>query len=194
VIFPRALHGWAPYAWWYGGHSYWWPPMEGVGDDPYYNRDERRADDSSPSAIPPTVPPDTSSASLDQAKALNELEGTPAYRQALADLKLAQSEFDTASRKALEKLKDNKDYQELIRRRDHAEDRVEAVQAGARIPNPEAVTPAAQRKLEVSAKITRMEQDAIAADPTARAAQAKVVEANDRVTAMRQQTRGSAVR
>jgi hypothetical protein len=197
-VYPRALYGWAPYTWWYSGNSYWWPPVEGYGnpyDDDNVNR--RRSDEGTASSLPPEpppAPPDTSAPTLDQAKAINELEASPDYRLALADLKLAQSDFDSARQRVLDKLKENEEYQALIKQRDHAAEHVEAAQASARIPNPEAVTPAAQHKLDINAKITRMEQSAIDADPDARAAQERLVKAKARVTAMRQGAKVGAVR
>jgi hypothetical protein len=52
------------------------------------------------------------------------------------------------------------------------------------------VTPAAQTKLDISAKITRMEQDAINADPEAKSAKDKLVALNEQLTAAR---KGAAV-
>jgi hypothetical protein len=185
LILPGSLYGWAPYSWWYSGNSYW----DGYDGSSYSDRDTGSSD-----YVPPAVPPDTATPTDEQAKALNQLEGMPEYRRALTELKQAQADYDAASAAVLDKVKEQADYQALAKERDRAEDRVEALQAGARIPSPERVTPAAQRKLEVSAKITRMEQQAINADPQARAAKAKLQEASDRVTAMRQQARDSAAR
>jgi hypothetical protein len=186
-ILPGSLYGWAPYSWWYNGNSYWWPPTDGGYEGGSYS-------DRDSNYVPPAVPPDTATPTDEQAKALNQLEGMPEYRHALTELKQAQADYDAASARVLDKVKENADYQALVKERDRAEDRVEALQAGARIPSPEQVTPAAQRKLEVSAKITRMEQQAINADPQARSAKAKLQEATDRVTAMRQQARDGAAR
>jgi hypothetical protein len=92
----------------------------------------------------------------------------------------------------LAKVRKDPEYQRVVAERDRAEDHVEAVQAGAKIPpNPERVTPAAQHKLNVSSKITKMEQDAIAADAEASAAKAKMVEANARLSALRKQAEAS---
>ena len=74
-----------------------------------------------------------------------------------------------------------------MKERDELQDEVEAVQASAKIPSPQTVTPAAQKKLDINSRITRMEQDAIAADPQASAAKAKVVELNEKLTALRKQ-------
>ncbi|MDB5320325.1 MAG: hypothetical protein JWN40_1956 [Phycisphaerales bacterium] len=118
----------------------------------------------------------------------------PEYRRALAELQQAQTELDAISTRVLDKLKTgDADYQALLNERDRAEDRVEAVQAAARVPSPEAVTTAAQKKLDLKSRITKKEQAAIAADPEARAAKARVTEANERVTAMRQQARGAGI-
>jgi hypothetical protein len=103
----------------------------------------------------------------------------------MAEMKKAQAAYDSASQRALEKLKSDPNYQELVRQRDHLGDKVEAVQASAKIPSPEQVTPAAQQKLDVSSRVTRMEQDAISADPTAKAAKDRMVELNEKLTAMR---------
>jgi hypothetical protein len=92
--------------------------------------------------------------------------------------------------RVLARLREDPEYRRLVAQRDQAEERVEAVQAGARTPaatNTERVIPAAQQKLQVSSKVTKMEQDAIAADPQASAARAKMVEANERLAAMRKQ-------
>ena len=115
----------------------------------------------------------------------------PEYRQLMADLKKAQNEYEAASQRALEKVKSNPEYQALVKQRDQAQDTVEAVQASAKIPNPDRVTPAAEKKLDLSTKITRMEQDAIAADPQASAAKARMVDLNERLTAMRKQAQGA---
>jgi hypothetical protein len=184
-ILPGSLYGWAPYSWWYNGNSYW----DGYDGSSYSDRDTGSSD-----YVPPAVPPDTAIPTDEQAKALNQLEGMPDYRRALTEVKQAQADYDAASARVLDKVKEKADYQALVKERDRAEDRVEALQAGARIPSPERVTPVAQRKLEVSAKITRMEQQAINADPQARSAKAKLQEATDRVTAMRQQARDGAAR
>lgn len=197
-VYPRALYGWAPYSWWFSGNSYWWPPMDDYGNPYDYDNPNRHpSDEGAASSIPPeppVTPPDTSAPTEDQAKALNELEASPGYRLALADLKLAQSDFDAARQRVLDKLKDDPEYRALIDERDHAEKHVEAAQASARILNPEAVTPAAQRKLDLNAKITRMEQAALDADPDARAAQVRLVKTKARVTAMRQGAKTGAVR
>jgi hypothetical protein len=172
--------------------------MDDYGN-PYHddNQHRRPSDEGAASSLPPeppVTPPDTSAPTQEQAKALNELEASPEYRLALADLKLAQSDFDSARRRVLDKLKENEDYQALVKERDHAEEHVGAAQASARIPNPQAVTPAAQRKLVVNAKITRMEQAALDADPDARSSQERLVKAKARVTAMQQSARSGAVR
>jgi len=69
-----------------------------------------------------------------------------------------------------------------------------AVQASAKVPPVEQVTPAAEKKLDVSAKITRMEQEAIAADPQASAAKARMVELNEMLTGMRKQAQTGGAR
>jgi hypothetical protein len=182
----RFVSGWAPYTWWFSGNSYWWP-----GDSLNYGNDESgEAAAASPSVTPtaPTVPGTaTPSSPADQAAAQNGLEAMPNYRQAVAELAKAQAAYDSASVKALEELKKNPDYQALVRQRDHAEDKVEAVQAGARVPSPAQVTPAAQKKLDVSSKITRMEQDAINANPQAAAAKARLIDINAQLTTLRKQ-------
>jgi hypothetical protein len=197
-IYPRAMYGWAPYSWWFSGNSYWWPPMEDYGNPyDYDNQNRRPYDEGTASTLPPetpATPPDTSPPTLEQAKALNQLEASPDYRLALADLKLAQHDYDSARDRVLEKLKKNPEYQALVEKRDHAAEHVEAVQAAARIPNPESVTPAAQRKLDINAKVTRMEQAALDADPSAHAAEETLVKAKARVAAMRQGVRSDAAR
>jgi hypothetical protein len=109
----------------------------------------------------------------------------------VAELKKAQNAYESASARALEKVKSDPQYQTLVKQRDQAADQVEAVQAGAKIPSPERATPAAEKKLDLSTKITRMEQDAIAADPQASAAKARMVDLNERLTAMRKQAQAA---
>jgi hypothetical protein len=116
----------------------------------------------------------------------------PAYNQAMVEFKAAQAAYDDAVARVMDRLRRDPEYQRLVAQRDHAENRVEAVQAGARIaPNPDRVLPAAQQKLQVSSKVTKMEQDAIAADPQASAAKAKLVEANEKLAALRKQAGGA---
>jgi hypothetical protein len=172
--------------------------MEDYGNPyDYDNQNRRPSDEGVTSSLPPetpAAPPDTSAPTLDQAKALNELEASPDYRLALADLKLAQSDYESARARVLDKLKENEKYQSLVKERDRAAEHVEAAQAAARIPDPQAVTPSAQWKLDINAKITRMEQAALDADPDAHAAQEKLVKAKARVAAMRQEVKNNAAR
>ena len=74
-----------------------------------------------------------------------------------------------------------------VQQRDQAEKKVEAVQASAKIPSAEQVTPAAQKKLDIKSHITRMEQDAINNDPAAAAAKSRIVDLNAQVQTMRKQ-------
>jgi len=176
------LNNWGPYSWWYNGNSYWWPPY-----DPDYGA--ARADETAttPTPTPPTAPTAPPPPLPTQAKAINQLEGLPAYRQAMAELTKAQAAYDAASTKVLEKLKTNPDYQQLIKTRDQAEENVEAVQASAKIPSSEEVTSAAQRKLDIKAKITRMEQDALMADTATAAAKSRLIDANAQVQTYKKQ-------
>lgn len=185
TVFVTPLQTWAPYTWWYSGNSYWWPPMDDYGD--------YRADDATTPADNQT-PVERPSPAVDQAKAANELEGTPGYARLAAEVRKVQSAYDTASARVLEKLKGDPEYQALVKERDRAEERVEAVQAGARVPSPEKVTPAAQRKLEISARITRMEQNALAADPQASRAKARLVELTEELKAARRQAEQAGTR
>jgi hypothetical protein len=183
-IVPQT-YGWAPYTWWFNGTNNWFPTAwdDGYdGNDNYVERDEDRYDRVAPTT--PTVP----TPAQDQAQSTNALQGMPAYSQALVEFKAAQQTYEDASARVLAKLRKDPEYRRLLAQRDRAEDRVEAVQAGAKIPpSVEQVTPAARHKLEVSSKVTKMEQDAIAADPEAAAAKAKMVEANARLSALRKQ-------
>lgn len=187
-IGSRWLNNWGPYAWWSSGTSYWWPPMDGS----YDRRNDGYYPDSTASSGTRTPAADLPTPTQVQAQSVNQLEGIPEYRQLVAELKKAQNEYEAASRRAVEKVKSTQEYQALLKQRDQAENQVEAVQAGAKIPpSAERVTPAAERKLNVSSKITRMEQDAIAADPQASAAKAHMVDLNERLTAMRKQAQAN---
>ncbi len=177
--------GYMPYSWWYKGDSYWSQPYESYPD----NNQQADNGSSTPAAPAQNVPTPgrAPTPAQDQAKATNQLEGSPSYRQAVAQLAKVQAAYDAASAKALEKLKKNPEYQALIQHRDHAQDKVEAVQASAKIPSPEQVTPIAQKKLDLNSKITRMEQDAIQSDPDAAAAKSKVVDLNAQVQTLKKQ-------
>jgi len=196
---PTSVYGWAPYTFW-SGSSYWGPPLGGYGEGWYRDDDGggASADDYTPPSnnTPPVAPPaDTTTPTQEQARALNALEANPDYRAALADLKKAEAEYASASASVIAKLKkESPEYRALVKERDDAKEEVEAVQASAKIPNPESVTPAAQKKLDVKSEITRMEQDAIARDPRASEAKAKVAELSARVAAMRQEARGTSSR
>lgn len=185
TTFVAPLQTWAPYDWWYDGNSYPWPTLPDNVDG-----GDARADDTTT----PTPPADTPGPAVEQGRALNSLEATPAYAQLVAEARKAQAAYDAASVRVLEKLKSDPNYQALLKERDRAEEQVEAVQAGARFPNPEKVTPAAQRKLEISARVTRMEQDALAADPQASQAKARLVELTEQVKAARKQAEQSVTR
>jgi hypothetical protein len=182
--------------WWWGsaigysdGSYYGLPYYPGnyYGDDSY----DQPATDAGTATSGGDV---TSSPAQDQAKATNELEGMPEFAQTQLELKKNQAAYDTLSRKALDKLKSNSEYQGLVAQREAAQDQVEAIQASARGASPERVLPTAQRKLELSARITRMEQDAIAADPEAAAAKAKIVELTEKLTTLRKQAQAAGIR
>ncbi|HEY7120457.1 MAG TPA: hypothetical protein VH475_27990 [Tepidisphaeraceae bacterium] len=200
VVVPQYYNGWAPYTWWWRGNSYWMPDY-GYGDGYYgdgYRGDGYTNDDAAGTpGVNNTTPSDIPSATQDQAKANNAVQGLPEYNQAMLELKQAQAAYDAASTRVLEQLKrNNPQYRELLNERDHAKDKVEAEQAAARIPGtnvPDAaqVAPAAKQKLDVSARVTKLEQDALAADPQASAARAKLVEANERLSALRKQAQSS---
>jgi len=128
-----------PYSWWYNGDSYWSQPYQS-----YSNNDQQADNGNSAPAAPVQNVPTPGGAptpAQDQAKATNQLEGSPSYRQGVAELAKAQAAYDAASAKALEKLKKNPEYQALVQQRDHAEDKVEAVQAAVHTPLPLAYCP-----------------------------------------------------
>lgn len=182
------MGGYLPFAWWYNGDNYWSQPY----NDFVYNDNQQAADTSDTTAATPAAPVNTGpTPAQDQAKATNDLQGSPSYRQAVADLAKAQAAYDAASAKALEKLKQDPKYKQLVQRRDQAEDKVEAVQAAARIPSPAQVTPAAQKKLDLSSQVTRMEQDAIANDPQAAAAKNKLIDLNAQVQTLKKQAQNA---
>jgi hypothetical protein len=154
-------------------------------NDGYASRDDDRYDHVAPTT--PNVP-----ATPSPAQSTNAVQGMPAYSQALVEFKAAQQAYEDASARVLAKLHKDPEYQRLVAQRDRAEERVAAVQAGAKIPpSAERVIPAAQQKLNVSSKITNMEQDAIAADPEAATAKGRMVEANARLSALRKQAEAS---
>lgn len=205
VVFPYSFRGVTP--WWYGGgYGYPWYRYDddrGYYGDDYYNGDaygSAPSNEGSPGVNnltprpQPPIPTGPSAGPIqDQARSINQLEGTPEFRQLSSELAKAQAAYDAASARVVEKLKDDPEYQRLVNQREHADDRVEAVQAGARIPDPVQVTPAAERKMKLSSAITKMEQQAIAADPQAAAARKVVMELNDRVTALRKQAQSAPV-
>lgn len=182
--------GYLPNSWWFNGDSYWTRPYD---NDVQYGNQQATDGGSAPAAPAQNVPTPGGPATpaQDQAKATNQLEAAPSYRQAVAEMAKAQAAYDAASARVLEKLKKDPAYQALVQQRDHAEDKVEAVQASAKVPNPEQVTPIAQKKLDVSSKITRMEQDAIQADPDAAAAKSRLVNLNAQVQTFKKQAQNA---
>jgi hypothetical protein len=196
VVLPYGYRGISP--WWYGdgGYGYWrYDDDRDYYGSGYYDDDYRGPGTEGSAGVnnanyPPPAPIPTGPSAgpiQDQARSINQLEGMPEYRQLTAELGRAQAAYDAAAGRVLDKLKKDEAYQRLLQQKEHAEDRVEAVQAGAKIPNPDAVIPEAQRKMNTSAAITKMEQQAIAADPQASAAKRAVQEINDRLTALRKQ-------
>jgi hypothetical protein len=191
-------YAWAPYTWWFNGNSYWLPSGwdDGYAGDGYrdnYSRDDAYDDSRYDRVAPTPAAPATPSPAQEQARSANAVEGMPAYNQAMVEFKAAQQAYEDASERVLARLRQEPEYQRLAARRDRAADKVEARQASAKVP-PNAsdrVLSAAQEKLNVSTQVTKMEQDAIAADPQASAAKARMVEANERLAAMRKQAEAS---
>jgi hypothetical protein len=182
--------------WWYGSYfpTYsffgdrmddfdgWYGDTGGWYDDNY---DETRRADRTATETPDYSQPTPAPVPAQGAAAL---EADPAYRDLVAEVARLQAKFDEASRSVIERLKkDNADYREWLAKLDAADDTVEARQASSRLggPDPAKVAPAAQQKLDIKSKITRMEQDAIRNDPEASAARQKVEEATARLNAMR---------
>jgi len=201
VIIPNQFAPWG----WYNNSGWHWRH----GDDyrnywGQFNENDDR-DDSAANTAPPVAPPvappiapATPSPAQDQARAINALEGSPDYRQALAELAKAEEQQTLANRKVMEQLKQNSEYQRLMTKKQAADNRVEAVQASAAIPGNEVaapaakVTPAAQVKLDIGSEMTRMEREAIAADPAASAARDRLSQAQQRVAGMRKAAQSAA--
>jgi hypothetical protein len=200
VVLPYGYRTISP--WWYGDAGYGWWRYDDDRDyygSGYYDDGYRGPGTEGSTGVnnanyppPPSIPAGPSAGPVqDQARAINQLEGMPEFRQLTAELGRAQAAYDAAAARVIDKLKKTPEYQDLMRQKESAEDRVEAVQAGAKIPNPQTVTPEAQRKMNLSAAITKMEQQAIAADPQASSAKRAVQELNDRLVALRKQAQAA---
>jgi len=195
VIIPDNFVPWSFYSpgvhWPYGGYSSSYSEQVNDYDNNGY-RNDSAGDTAQPEAPQPAVP-EVPSAVVDQAKAINALEASAEYRQALGDLAKAEEDQTLAYQKVLEQLKQNPVHQRLAADKQAAADRIQAIQATAPLPAPELLTPAAQAKLEVGAKLTRMEQEAVAADPAASAARTRLTQAQQKVLQMRQTAQINAV-
>ena len=119
----------------------------------------------------------TNGSAATQARATNAVDQSPAMVAANNSVALAQSNFDSARERALAALSQKPDYKDAVARRHDAAKDVHAAATGAGGTPTPAVTEAATVKLEAGDEVTKMEEQAVATDPTASAAKARLDQA-----------------
>jgi hypothetical protein len=129
---------------------------------------DQSANTPTPQAAAP-APPGGGSPALDSA-----LIASPQWRDANAQLQVAQSEYDTARARVVAQLRNQPAFQQALATKQQDAQRVAALKArdpDATISN---ATTVATAKLDAAKQVTDMEAAALAADPQASAAKAKL--------------------
>jgi hypothetical protein len=111
-----------------------------------------------------------------QAQLTNAVDKSPAMVAANTAVQSAQAAYDSERARIISTLKDKPDYQQALARKNTATEHVDAVKGTGNpnaVPTP-AVTNAATVKMDASEDVTRIEEQAIAADPKALEAKTKL--------------------
>jgi len=119
--------------------------------------------------VNPPQAPDTPSAALNAA-----LMASPQWRQADAQVRIAQAEYDTAKAQVLAQLQTQPAYQQALARKQQDAQKVESLKAKDPAPSIERAAPIATAKLDAAQAVTQMESAALLADPQASAAKIKL--------------------
>jgi hypothetical protein len=108
------------------------------------------------------------------------------YNQALADERAAYEALTDARNRALASLQNDVNYQAAVSLRDRVGNQIKYARQQKEV-SIETMLALSTLKLSYSATISAMEASAIAADPNVKSAQARLVEAGNRTSALRQQ-------
>jgi hypothetical protein len=177
------------------GYNYWGNGYDGYNyyNGPQYPGQFQQQDtavaepDSQSSSIQtvPTAPVPPSEPDTDSAVLKSALFASPQWRVADEQVRIAQSEYDSASAVVLAQLRAKPDYQQAVAQKAADGKKVASLTAkepGAPIEQKEAI---ATKKLDAAQTVTQMETAALAADPRASAAKGKL----DAAIAQRTETR-----
>ena len=136
---------------------------------------------------PPPAPPVPAgpSAAAVAAAIDNAINNSPAMIAANQVVQNAEAAFNSAKAAALEKLKQQPEYQAAAARRHAAAQQLHAVRTATPPPQPADLLPPAQAKLEAGDEVTRMEEKAITADPAASTARKQLQDAVTKRDALR---------
>jgi hypothetical protein len=135
------------------------------------NADFAPSDDQS--LNPPT--PQTAAAPGGGSPALDSaLMASPQWRDANAQVQIAQSEYDTAWTRVIAQLRQQPAFQQALAKKEQDAQRVAALKTNDPNPAISTAAAAATAKLDAAKQVTDMEAAALAADPQASAAKAKL--------------------
>jgi hypothetical protein len=177
----------------YGYTNGWYGDNSGSNYSPYYtpfdtsnyNNNNGQTSNPAPSqqASPDTTysaqqPPASASGSSPeiQAQITNAVDKSPAMTSANNAVALSQSTFDHERERVLAALRSQPAYQQALQRRHDAASEVRNAQATSGAAS-NAVVAAASEKLDAGDDVTKMEEQAVATDPAASAAKARLDQA-----------------
>jgi hypothetical protein len=110
-----------------------------------------------------------------------DFERTADWKSAQSNLKSAQSDYDAARRTALAALADQPAYRSAHAARQHAEVDREALRANSSAATEDQRLRIAKSAFDAAQALSKLESDALAADPTAKSASAKVTTAKSAI-------------
>jgi hypothetical protein len=157
------------------GYDYWnsnWYPYNYGPDYPGQfvqgGADQSTAAESAgaPSSVDTLSPTPTTAASVPDSALL----ASPQWRDADAQVRIAQGKYDAAVEVVKTKLRSEPAYQAALLSKERDAQQLAAIQSKNPAPSIDRTAPAATAKLDAAETITRMESAAIQADPQASAA------------------------
>jgi hypothetical protein len=117
-----------------------------------------------------------------RAKLQDQFKQGSEFQAAFSAYRQAQAEFEATRKPVLDALRTTKAWKDADAENRKAEEDVENLRnKGA---GPDEMTPAASKAMEVGTKLTKLEGDAVAADPKSQEVRKKLVEANSKVAAL----------
>jgi hypothetical protein len=167
-----AYNYWNPYYNNYNGSVY---PGQFTQPDTAITEPNESADQTLSAPVTPEVTPpqpaavDTTSAALNSA-----LIASPQWRDADAQVRSAQSEYDAASAIVLAQLRTQPAYQQALAQKAADAQKLNSIEKKNPTPPMDRTQSAASAKLSAAETVTQMETAALAADPRASAAKAKL--------------------